>query len=101
MTQLGLSIELHTALLIASIAVVWVVCSIFAFGMIRAFFAREFKHNHGQDDDPVGTLMASMLGPISIVGAVGLGMTKHGLMFRNPKRREQTEYPKPDWRGES
>jgi hypothetical protein len=90
MTQLGLSIELHTALLIASIAVVWVVCGVFAFGLTLAYFQKQFPALAEQDwqhDRRVARILA-LWGPLGVLIAVACGDIKHGLMFRNPKRRE-------------
>lgn len=101
MTQLGLEYDLHVCLLISSLVIMWVVCGVLAYG---GFLARHYQvwstnpllacdHDRWFEDSARCARLYLLLGWIGLLIVLWTGGMKHGLILRNPKKKEQESDP--------
>lgn len=72
------------------IAVIWIACGTLSYGIVFAYFQKEFRltAKSQEDIDRSFSLLAAACGPIFLISVLIEFGTKHGLMYRSIHREE-------------
>lgn len=72
------------------IAVVWIACGALSYGIVFAYFQKEFKAIAKKQEcfDRAVSLLAAAFGPLYLISVLIEFGTKHGLLYRSIHRGE-------------
>jgi len=79
--------------IVIGIGAFWILCGVLDYGIMLAYFQREFPviAEFMFEEDRRDSISFFALGPISLADDLLSGYGKHGLMFRNPHKRNENE----------